>query len=145
MNGACLTIAANVLIAGSAEASALRLDDTLSFWGGFDPAAGRIIDVHHPQYGYCVGGKVLFIPESRGSAGTPGGIAETLRNGSGPVAFVLGEADVNIGIGVSVANRLYDLAVPVLEIGRGQMARIVTGDRVRIDADGLISVFGQAL
>ena len=102
---------AAVLIAGEASGPALVLDQTLSFWGGFDPVNGEIIDVHHAQFGARVAGNVLCIPRSKGSAGTPGGIAETLRRGSGPRAFVLGERDVNISIGVLVANRLYGLQV----------------------------------
>lgn len=128
-----------VLIEGTASGPALVLDDTLSFWGGFDPATGSIIDVHHPQYGQCVGGRILFIPASRGSAGTPGGIAETLRIGSGPLAFVLGAADINISVGVLVANRLYGLQVPVIEIPRRQFSDFDSGMIVSIDRDGRIS------
>ncbi len=134
------SLRAQVLIPGRAAGSAMKLDDTLSFWGGFDPADGRIIDVHHPQYGEYVGDRILFIPESRGSAGTPGGIAETLRNGSGPLAFVLGERDVNIGVGTLVANRLYGLEIPVLAISAEQMASIKSGESLSIDADGEITI-----
>jgi predicted aconitase with swiveling domain len=122
MSPATIDIEARVLIPGHATGPALVLDDTLSFWGGFEPSNGEIIDVHHPQFGQLVGGSVLFIPQSRGSAGTPGGIAETLRNGSGPLAFVLGEPDVNISVGTLVANRLYELEIPVLEISLAAMA-----------------------
>jgi predicted aconitase with swiveling domain len=133
---------ARVLVAGHAEGYALCLDEPLSFWGGYDPQSGEIIDVHHPQYGQRVGGRILFMPESRGSAGTPGGIAETLRNGSGPAALVLGKADINVSIGALVANRLYDLSVPVLVLPVGQLRRIGDGQRVSIDADGAITLFG---
>ncbi len=133
-------IAAEVLIAGVASGPALVLDEALSFWGGFDPLAGAIIDVHHPQYRASVGGCVLFVPASRGSAGTPGGIAETLRNGSGPRAFVLGERDVNIGVGVLVANRLYGLDVPVIRIPAGEMGSIRSGLPASIDRNGVLSI-----
>ena len=133
-------VEAEVLIAGVASGPALVLDEALSFWGGFDPLAGAIIDVHHPQYRAGVGGCVLFIPASRGSAGTPGGIAETLRNGSGPRAFVLGERDVNIGVGVLVANRLYGLEVPVVRIPAAQMRAIRSGERVSIERGGALSI-----
>lgn len=133
-----LVIRADVLVAGVALGEALVLDETLSFWGGFDPATGRIIDVHHPQFDQHVTGKILFLPQSRGSAGTPGGIAETLRNGSGPLAFVLGERDVNIGVGVLVANELYQFEVPVLQISREQMRSFRTGQQISIDSSGLI-------
>jgi len=134
-------IDARVLVPGQAQGSALVLGDTLSFWGGFDPANGEIIDVHHPQHGQKVGRRILFIPSSRGSAGTPGGIAETLRNGRGPLAFVIAEADVNIGIGALVANRLYDLEIPVLEISPSRLNGIGTGDRIEIDRAGKIRVY----
>jgi predicted aconitase with swiveling domain len=140
MSERSVNIEARVLIAGSAVGSALVLDDTLSFWGGFNPVNGEIIDVHHPQYRQLVGAKILCIPQSKGSAGTPGGIAETLRNGSGPLAFVLGEPDVNISIGTLVANRLYDLNIPVLEISLEQMGQIKTGEAISIDQNGTISV-----
>ena len=136
MKSSAKFIDSSVLIAGRANGLALVLDDSLSFWGGFDPASGEIIDVHHPQRGCRVGGSILFIPESRGSAGTPGGIAETLRNGSGPIAFVLGERDVNIGVGVLVANQLYGLEIPVLQIDCELMGTIRSGTRVQIDPDG---------
>lgn len=140
MNSGHLEISAAALIPGRAQGVALVLEDTLSFWGGFNPANGEIIDVHHPQFRQRVGGTILCIPRSRGSAGTPGGIAETLRNGSGPIAFLLVERDVNIGVGVLVANRLYDLTIPALEISPADMARIHSGDRVVIEPAGTVSV-----
>ena len=140
MSRTALCFEARVLVPGQAEGAALCLDGTLSFWGGFDPASGAIIDVHHPQCGQRVRASILFIPESRGSAGTPGGIAETLRSGSGPAALVLGKPDVNIGIGALVANRLYGLSVPVLELPPAELGRIRSGDRVSIDAAGTILV-----
>ncbi len=140
MSQRSVNIEAGVLIAGCANGPALVLDDTLSFWGGFNPVNGEIIDVHHPQYRQLVGGNILCIPQSKGSAGTPGGIAETLRNGSGPLAFVLGERDVNISVGTLVANHLYNMNVPVLEISHEQMRQIKTGENISIDQSGTISI-----
>jgi predicted aconitase with swiveling domain len=133
-------LGANVLVEGQAAGRALVLQEALSFWGGFNPANGEIIDTHHPQYQQRVTGKVLFIPESRGSAGTPGGIAETLRNGSGPSAFVLAQRDVNIGVGTLVANQLYQLGIPVLEISLQQMLEVISGSMISIDRAGQILI-----
>ena len=135
-----INLESRVLIAGLANGPAIVLDDTLSFWGGFNPVNGEIIDIHHPQYQQLVGGKILCIPSSRGSAGTPGGVAETLRNGSGPLAFILAEGDVNISVGTLVANRLYALDIPVLEVSCSEMKRIHSGDRISIDCSGVISI-----
>ncbi len=134
------SIQGRVLVAGSASGVALVLDDPLSFWGGFDPHNGEIIDIHHPQFGKRTAGVVMFIPQSRGSAGTPGAIAEALRNGSGPAAFVLGKRDVKISVGVMVANRLYHLDVPVIEISPSQMARIDNESNMRVGTDGMITL-----
>ena len=131
---------ARVLVAGGAQGEILLLDEPLSFWGGFDPGNGEIIDVHHPQAGQRVGGKILVMPSSRGSAGTPACIAETLRNGSGPLAFILGSADVNISVGVSVANRLYGLSIPVLEITFASIAEFKNKARMQIHDDGIIEM-----
>jgi predicted aconitase with swiveling domain len=128
---------ARTLVAGYAQGEALVLDEPLSFWGGFNPLRGEIIDIHHPQYRQNVTGKIIFIPKSRGSAGTPGGIAETLRNGSGPAALVLGNTDLNIVIGAMVANRLYQLQIPVLEISIAQMQTFRSGWNIRIDDSGI--------
>jgi predicted aconitase with swiveling domain len=132
-------IEATVLIPGFASAPALVLEDTLSFWGGFNPDNGEIIDVHHPQFGEKVGGTILCISESKGSAGTPGGIAETLRNGSGPAAFILAKSDVNIAIGTHVANRLYDMQIPVVEMSLAELQAINTGETLNISLNGQVT------
>lgn len=134
------TVQGRILVQGEASGQVLSLEETLSFWGGFDPQQGEIIDVHHPQSGNKVRNKILVIPASRGSAGTPACIAETLRNGSGPLAFVLGFADVNICVGVSVANRLYGLNIPVIEIDHAELSMFKNVDKAEILKDGVIKI-----
>lgn len=128
-----------VLNPGQCRAPVLVLDEPLSFWGGFDPAQGTVVDRHHPQRGETVAGKVLVMPGSRGSAGTPAGIAEAIRRGAGPVAVVLGRWDVNIAIGAMVADRLYGGATAVLAVGPEDYGRLKTGDEVAIGLDGVVT------
>jgi len=139
-----MTIQATVLNPGQCRAPALVLDEPLSFWGGFDPVHGVIVDHHHPQRGACLAGRVLVMPGSRGSAGTPAAIAEAIRRGVGPAAIVLASADVNIGIGAMVANRLYGNAVPVLAIDTENYRRLHTGDEIAIAVDGTVTVTAGA-
>jgi predicted aconitase with swiveling domain len=137
-----------VLNPGECRASVLVLDEPLSFWGGFDPVNGTVVDTHHPQRGATVAGKVLVMPGSRGSAGTPAGIAEAIRRGAGPVAVLLGTADVNIAIGAMVADRLYGGSTAVLTVDPEDYARLVTGDEIAIAPDGsttIISVTPEVL
>ena len=74
---------ARVLYDGTAAGRVLWLDEPLSFWGGFDPATGVIIDANHPQNGECLKDRILVLPATRGSGGTPGGVAEAIRLGTG--------------------------------------------------------------
>ncbi len=134
------TISGRVLLAGTAEAPALVLDEALSFWGGFDPGTGEIIDVRHPQRGETLKGRILVLPESRGSAGTPGGIAEAIRAGVGPRGVILGKADVNVTVGAIVAEALYGIAVPVVVLDMQALAAFRTGDIVAIDEQGNITL-----
>ena len=135
-----LAFSAQVLNPGEARGEAMVLDEPLSFWGGFDARTGVIVDRHHPQRGSCVAGRFLILPESRGSAGTPGGIAEAIRRGVGPVGIVLGEADVNVAVGAMVAAALYGVAVPVLVIGDAERARLRSGQRVEADRNGRVRI-----
>lgn len=135
-----LEISARVLNRGSADGEALVLDEALSFWGGFDARTGTIVDQHHPQRGDCVAGRFLILPASRGSAGTPAGIAEAIRRGVGPAGIALGQPDVNIAVGAMVAAALYGIDVPVLVIGDADRARLRTGDRVETDLEGRMRI-----
>ena len=91
----------------------LRLEEPLSFWGGLDPATGRIIDAHHPQLGECIAGRRLVLPGTRGSTSSPGVLVEAIRRGNGPAAIVLPAPDLTVTSAVAVARQLYGIDVPV--------------------------------
>jgi predicted aconitase with swiveling domain len=131
-------VPARVLFPGEAEADVLRLDEPLSFWGGFDPLTGIIVDNNHPQKGFRVTGKILVMPATRGSGGTPGGVAEAIRNGCGPAAIIMREGDVNVMVGAAVAHQLYKLACPVLEVPAQDYEALSAARRLRIHDDGRI-------
>jgi len=131
---------ARVLNQGVARAPAMVLDEPLSFWGGFDAGTGVIVDQHHPQRGACVAGRFLVLPQSRGSAGTPAGIAEAIRRGVGPAGIALGEADVNVAVGAMVAAALYGVEVPVLVIDPDARAELRSGDVMEVDRQGAVRV-----
>ena len=98
-------------VEGTVEGEVLKLDEPLSFWGGFDPSDGVIIDSAHPQRGQSIAGKVLVLPYARGSAGTPAGVCEAIRAGCGPCAVLVREPDANLATGLKVAAHLYGLRV----------------------------------
>lgn len=103
-----------VLVEGIASGPLMVLSDPLSFWGGVDPSTGTIIDRSHPAVGESVSGMILFMPYGRGSSSSASVIAETIRNGAGPIGFILGEPDEIVVTGVYVANALFGTCVPVV-------------------------------
>jgi predicted aconitase with swiveling domain len=107
---------------------AVVLDEGLSLWGGMDPATGDLIDVHHPQRGANLAGRVLVMPNGRGSSSSASVLAEAVRAGTAPAAIVLGEPDLILAIGSAVAEELYGVRVPVLVVSAERLARISDGE-----------------
>lgn len=134
-------IAARVLNAGESEGPVLVLDEPLSFWGAFDPRTGIILDVHHPQRGACLTGKILLMRESRGSGSSPGTIAEAIRLGTAPAAIVLMTPDVNLAIGAAVAAELYGRHCPVLAVSEADYDGLKQAIHLRISRDGALTAF----
>jgi predicted aconitase with swiveling domain len=104
------------LVAGEARGSALILDEPLSFWGGVDPQTGRVIDVHHPQLGVKMTGRVLVMPSGRGSSSSSSVLVESIHAGTGPVAIVMREPDPIIALGAIVVRELFGTRFPVVVV-----------------------------
>ncbi|MBS7691967.1 DUF126 domain-containing protein [Pseudomonas lalucatii] len=131
-----MSMKASVLNPGCVSGELLVLDEPLSFWGGYDPQTGTIIDQQHPQVGVKVTGKVLVMPGTRGSSGTPGVLGESLRLGTGPIGLILGKPDVNVMAAALVVSELYDMPVPVLVLAKDGYAGLRNGQVVRLESDG---------
>lgn len=111
----------------------LHLEEPLSFWGGLDPATGVITDIHHPQVGVCVTGKILVMEHGRGSSSSSSVVLELIRNKAGPVAIILLEMDTHIVLGSIAAEELYGLFMPIIVVSRDILENLHTGDIVNID------------
>lgn len=101
------------LVGGRASGEVVLLDDGLSFWGGYDPKTGRIVERSHPQYGESLAGRIVHLPHGRGSSSSSSVLAESLRLGTGPAGIVLGEPDSILVIGSLVARLLYGVDCPI--------------------------------
>jgi predicted aconitase with swiveling domain len=121
-----------VLVRGYASGPALVLDEPLSFWGGLDPATGRVVEVGHPQHGSVVTDRILIMPSGRGSSSSATVLAEAIRLGTGPAGIVLGEVDQIVAIGALVAAELYGATVPVIVGDPAAYAAIREGDRIAL-------------
>ena len=113
------------------------LGEPLSFWGGVDPATGRIEDVHHGAHGESVAGKVLVMPHSRGSSSAANTLAEAIHRGAGPAAIVVERPDEMMVLGAAVAGELYGKWVPVAVASSEVRATLVDGTMVEVSSEGI--------
>lgn len=120
-------------VAGEASGAALRLATPLSFWGGVDAGTGKIIDRDQPHCGAALAGRVLVMPSGRGSSSASSVLAETIRNGTGPVAIVIERPDPIITASAMVARSLYGIVCPVVV---APINAIADGMSVTITVDG---------
>jgi predicted aconitase with swiveling domain len=132
-------IRAAFLVPGEASGPVVSLDEPLSFWGGFDPETGRVIDRRHPQLGRSLTGAVLLMPTGRGSSSSSNVVAEAIRLHTAPAAVLMSGADSIIALGAMVAEELYGLTMPVATIDHHQAAVVRGWSRARLEPDGEIS------
>jgi predicted aconitase with swiveling domain len=129
-----------VLADGGARGVALVLQQPLSLWGGVDPASGAIVDVRHPQRGTSVTGRVLVMRAIRGSSSSSSILAEAVRAGSAPAAILLGEPDLILAVGAAVAEELYGVRVPVLQLDPADLDAILDGAFVTVHEGGEVTL-----
>lgn len=129
------------MVAGRAAGQVLTLTEPLSFWGGVD-ATGEIVDVHHPQAGANVAGRVLVMTTGRGSSSSSSVLAELIRSDVGPAAILLGERDPIIALGALAAQTLYGRTVPVVVLDPGAYAQATAAQDAKILPSGEIELGG---
>ena len=133
-------MAERVLVAGTASGPVLVLDEPISFWGGFDPATGLVIDRRHPQEGTSISGTILVMETGRGSSSGSNGLAEAIRRGTAPAAIVMLEPDEILVIGALVATELYDITVPIVVVDETTFRSLRSGSQASLDSSGRLSV-----
>jgi predicted aconitase with swiveling domain len=132
-----LEIKGDPVVPGDAEGKVLKLDAPLSFWGGVDPATGLIVDVHHPQHGARITGRVLAMPGGRGSSSSSSTLLECVRAGTAPAAILLGRLDTILPIGAVVARELYGHGPAVVRVD-ARLDLLSNNDNVSVDPAGRV-------
>ena len=135
-------MAERVLVAGTASGPVLVLDEPISFWGGFDPATGLVIDRRHPQEGTSISGTILVMEAGRGSSSASNGLAEAIRRGTAPAAIVMLEPDEILVIGALVAHELYGTTMPMILVAEATFRIRRSGAQASVDSDGRLSIDG---
>ncbi|MCK0198828.1 aconitase family protein [Ancylobacter sp. 6x-1] len=129
--------AALSILTGSAEGPVIVLTEALSFWGGVDPASGRIIDVHHPQHGACLTAAVVLLPTSRGSCSGSGVVLELALAGKAPAALLFSEAEDVATLGALVAGEMFARPMPVLRLNRAAFATLEAARFARVTPEAI--------
>ncbi|WP_313337855.1 aconitase X swivel domain-containing protein, partial [Pseudomonas oryzihabitans] len=130
------------LVAGHARGRLAWAPLGLSFWGGVDPASGRVIDRHHPLHGLELAGRILAIPSGRGSCTGSAVLLELLLAGRGPAALVLAEPDEILSLGAIVAEELFGRSLPVVSLGAEAFAALAEQEEIAVH-DGWVGAPGE--
>lgn len=129
--------AARSILGGRAEGPVLATQEPLSFWGGVDPATGRIIDVHHPLHGQCITGAVLMMPSTRGSCTGSGVLLDLALTGRAPAALVFSEAEDVVTLGALIAAEMFGHPLPVLRLSPQVWAQLARAGRAALTDTGI--------
>jgi uncharacterized protein len=132
-------ITGEVLLRGSARGPVISLSEPLSFWGGFDAAAGTVIDRRHPQCGQTLSGAIVVMTAARGSSSGSSVLAEAIRIRTAPAAFIVTERDAILLVGAMVALELYNIACPIVRVGASELELLRGVKEIAVDAVSVIA------
>lgn len=134
-----VTIHGRGIVPGRAEGEALVSHETISGWGGIDPATGTIIERRHELFGVSFAGKILVFPGAKGSSGWSGFFQSTRLLGTAPLAMVFTTLSTKSALGAVVTR------VPsVTDLDKDPVEIIRTGDHVTVDADQGVVIVNTA-
>lgn len=128
------------VVGGSAAGEALVTRDTISGWGGIDPATGTVIERRHELRGISFKDKILVFPGAKGSSGWSSFFHTARLNGAAPKAILFNKMTTKVALGAVVMH------VPaVTGLDQDPLAVIETGDWVEVDGDrGIVRVTKRA-
>jgi cis-L-3-hydroxyproline dehydratase len=135
-----LSVRARAVVPGRASGVALVSTEPMSFWGGYDPKTGEILDRRHPLSGAIAAGRVLVLPFTKGSSTSTQILLEAIRAGTAPAAIVSRGEDAFLALASIVADEMYRKPLPILAVSPEDFARFRTGQRVTIAESGAIEI-----
>lgn len=130
---------AEPLLAGRARGRLLRVARPLSFWGGVDPATGRIVDPESDAHGDAVAGTVLALAATRGSSSSSAVLLELAYRRRAPAALLLAEPDAILLVGAIVAREMDWPAPVVLRLPAPAQAALPQGV-LEVSEEGALSL-----
>jgi predicted aconitase with swiveling domain len=129
---------------GLARGEVLVTSEPISFWGGVDPASGRIIDPRLELFGQTVCGKVLAFPYGKGSSTTSLIILELLQVGKAPAAIINVHTEPILATGPVVSRIFFGRNLPMITLAETDFKLLRTGQQVSVNADnGVVRIENQ--
>ena len=107
---------ATIYVQNEVDSDIIVCNEGLSFWGGVDPDTGVIIDIHHPNCGEQLSGKIVLMPTSRGSCSGSGVLLQLAQNGKAPAAIIFRENEDILTLGAMIAERLFNKKIAILRL-----------------------------
>lgn len=120
-----LKLAGRVIYRGRAEGTALVTTQPISFYGGIDPATGKVIERGHELLGESVGGRILVFPCGKGSTVGSYILYRLRRKGMAPSAIINEECETVVAVGAIISE------IPCVD--RIDLSKIKPEVRLRID------------
>jgi predicted aconitase with swiveling domain len=130
-----------VLVAGSAQAGICATRNMLSFWGGYDPATGEIVDRHHPLSGENLTGRIFALPKGKGSSTGSAVLLDALHSGHAPAGIILNKVDEIIVLGVVVFEEFFNRKIPVVQLDDPDFEAIFSASGASISDDGTVTLY----
>lgn len=122
-----MKLAGRRIVTGRAEGPILASPQPLSLLGGVDPTTGEVRDPQSPIRGERLAGRVLAIPQAKGSTVGSYVLYSLRKRGVAPAAIVAERAETILAVGAVIAE------VPMVDQLSVDLLR--TGDRALVDAE----------
>jgi predicted aconitase with swiveling domain len=138
-----VVIQGRVVVAGEASGELLVSSEPLSFWGGYDPRTGEIIDRRNSLSGRNARGRVLALPNTVGSSTTTAVLLEAVRAGTAPCALLTAGVDTFLALASVVAGEMYGRPIPIIALSDAQFGQLGTSAMARVSPDGRITLLSS--
>lgn len=127
-------LAVRCIVSGCARGEVIASRQSISFWGGVDPATGLINDPRHELFGQSIAGKVLVFPFGKGSSTGSLMMLELARINKAPAAMVNIKTEPILATGPVVCKHFYGKEIPVVTIDEKLFGALQSGQQVLVDA-----------
>jgi predicted aconitase with swiveling domain len=118
------------------EGPALVTRERISFFGGVDPASGKVTERGHPLEGVSLAGRILVYPGGKGSTGATYTLYDMASRHTAPLAIISPEADH-----VTVVGAVLGKISSVDRVPAEFFELVASGEWIEIDGEhGLIRV-----